>query len=159
MGIASNTAIPIHLAALHPTEALELLTHILTQSNSSADLHSGDELCEELGYLPLAVEQVGAYIAESGITPRDYLHLLADYPAEMYREAGEGHDVDRTIARIWRITLDRLANPSLAGEILRVLAWFAPDAIPRARLGSLGTPPAVQGAIRRLAAYSRTPRA
>ncbi|MFE5559568.1 tetratricopeptide repeat protein [Streptomyces sp. NPDC056544] len=150
-----DTATQIPLDVLAPQESLELLTHTLTQGGSRAfGLDGAAELCDELGHLPLAVEQAGAYIAESGITVRAYLRLLADHPADMYLEAGEGHDSERTIARIWRITLDRIADTPLAGQILRTLAWYAPAGIPRTLLDPLDTPVAVQRATRRLAAYS-----
>ena len=72
----------------------------------------------------------------------------------MYRASAEGGDASRTIARIWDVTLDRLAGEPLAGHVLRVLAWYAPDAIPRSLLGGLADPPALLGALGRLAAYS-----
>ena len=68
------------------------------------DLDGAAELCAELGFLPLAIEQAGAYLAQAGVTPREYLGLLARYPAAMYQAAAEGGDAARTIARIWRVT-------------------------------------------------------
>ena len=52
----------------------------------------------------------GPYLAQAGAPPREYLDLLARYPAAMYQAAPEGGDVARTIARIWHVTLDRLAG-------------------------------------------------
>ena len=112
------------------------------------------ELCAELGFLPLAIEQAGAYLAEAGVTPREYLDLLVRYPVAMYQATAEGGDAARTIARIWRVTLDRLADDPLAGQVLRILAWYAPEAIPRALLDGLADPPALLRAVGRLAAYS-----
>ena len=71
-------------------------------------------MCEELGYLPLAIKQAGAYIAETGITAQEYHRLLETYPAQMYRSAAEGSDTERAIARLWHVTLDRLAGDKLA---------------------------------------------
>src|SRR5215472_14649746 len=72
----------------------------------------------------------------------------------MYQAAPEGGDAARTIARIWRVTVDRLADDPLAGQVLRILAWYAPDDIPRTLLDGLADPPAVLRAVGRLAAYS-----
>ncbi|GGV12153.1 hypothetical protein GCM10010260_58470 [Streptomyces filipinensis] len=149
-----DTATPVPLDVLTPAEALALLTRILTSSGGSPDLDGAADLCEELGYLPLAVEQAGAYIAEASLTHHGYLRLLTDHPTEMYREAGEKHRSEQTIAQIWRITLDRLTDTPLAGQVLRILAWYAPDDIPRTLLDPLGTPPEVHRAVRRLAAYN-----
>ena len=111
-------------------------------------------MCEELGYLPLAIKQAGAYIAETGITAQEYHRLLDTYPARMYRSAAEGSDTERAIARLWHVTLDRLAGDQLAVQVLRILAWFAADDIPRTLLDGLAEPPEVLTATGRLAAYS-----
>jgi hypothetical protein len=60
-------------------------------------------------------------------------------------------DSARTIARIWHLTLNRLADTPLAGQLLRILAWYAPDTIPTALLNGLADPPALTHAIGRLA--------
>jgi hypothetical protein len=52
------------------------------------------------------------------------------------------------------VTLDRLADDPLAGQVLRILAWYAPGAIPRALPDGLADPPAVLRAVGRLAACS-----
>ncbi|MFF7452882.1 tetratricopeptide repeat protein [Kitasatospora sp. NPDC008115] len=147
-----NTAIPIPLDVLAPNESIDLLTHIITHGGRrTAD---AAELCHELGHLPLAIEQAGAYITQTGITPGAYLRLLADHPSDMYRETAEGRDRERTVARVWRITLDRLADTPLAGHILRVIAWWAPSGIPRSFLDPIDRAPEVHRAIGRLAAYN-----
>ena len=145
---------PVRLDVLDPAEAQALLAAILAPGRPQEEAHGAAELCAELGFLPLAIEQAGAYLAQAGATPREYLDLLARYPAAMYQAAAEGGDAARTIARIWRITLDRLADDPLAGQVLRILAWYAPDAIPRMLLDGLADPPAVLRAVGRLAAYS-----
>ena len=147
------TAVPVRLDVLDPAEAEALLTAILTQDRPR-EVDGAAELCAELGFLPLAVEQAGAYLAQAGATPREYLDLLASYPAAMYQASAEGGDAARTIARIWRITLDRLADDPLAGQVLRILAWYAPEAIPLALLDRLADPPALLRATGRRAAYS-----
>jgi tetratricopeptide (TPR) repeat protein len=148
-----NLAEPVQLDVLEEAEALDLLIQILGAAGPR-DLHNATELCTELGFLPLAIEQAGAYLTQSGITLRNYLDLLEDYPAEMYRATAEGEDAERTIARVWQVTLDRLADEPLNAQVLRILAWYAPDAIPRALLDGLASPPALISAIGRLAAYS-----
>ncbi|MFJ5228265.1 tetratricopeptide repeat protein [Kitasatospora sp. NPDC088391] len=146
-----DTATAVPLDVLAPAESYDLLARI---AGAAAAADGGAELCAELGQLPLAVEQAGAYVAQSGTTARRYLELLAAYPAEMYHRTGEGRDGARTTALVWRLTLDRLAGTPLAVEVLRVLAWYAPERVPRSLLGPLGTPLEVDDAIGRLAAYS-----
>ena len=147
------TAVPVRLDVLDPAEAEALLTAILTQDRPR-EMEGAAELCAELGFLPLAVEQAGAYLAQDDVTPREYLDLLASYPAAMYEASAEGGDAARTIARIWHVTLDHLADDPLAGQVLRILAWYAPEAIPRALLDGLAAAPPLLRAVGRLAAYS-----
>ncbi|MFG2723587.1 tetratricopeptide repeat protein [Streptomyces canus] len=111
-------------------------------------------LCAELGCLPLAVEQAAAYCAEAGISAGRYRELLAAYPEELFAQSAEGTDRARTVARVWRVSLDRLAETPLAGRILGIIAWWAPDGIPRAYLDGLGSPIEITEALRRLAAHS-----
>jgi Tetratricopeptide repeat/NB-ARC domain len=144
---------PVRLDVLDPAEAQALLAAILS-SGRPQEADGTAELCGEVGFLPLAIEQAGAYLAQTGATPRQYLDLLARYPAAMYQAAAEGGDAARTIARIWHVTLDGLAGDPLAGQVLRILAWYAPDAIPRALLDGLADPPEVLRAVGRLAAYN-----
>ena len=151
-GWHATGAAPVRLDVLEAAEAQALLAAILAPARQrEAD---GAALCAELGFLPLAIEQAGAYLAQAGATPAEYLDLLARYPAAMYQAGPEGGDAARTIARIWHVTVDRLADDPLAGQVLRMLAWYAPDGIPRPLLDGLADPPAVLSAVGRLAAYS-----
>jgi len=152
-GWHATGVVPVRLDVLDPAEAQALLTSILAPDQPQEPDGSA-ELCAELGFLPLAIEQAGAYLAQAGASPREYLDLLARYPAAMYQAAAEGGDAARTIARTWHVTLDRLADDPLAWQVLRILAWYAPDTIPRTLLDGLADPPAVLRAVGRLAAYS-----
>ncbi|TQM82448.1 NB-ARC domain-containing protein [Saccharothrix saharensis] len=144
----------IPLDVLPAEEAVELLTRIVRAERPDADLTDADRLCEELGWLPLAIEQAGAYLAQNRITPLAYLDLLRRYPARMFTATAEGGDAQRTMARVWHVTLDRLADTPLAGRVLRHLAWYAPDAIPRTLLAGVFDEPDLSEALGRLAAYS-----
>ena len=150
-------ATPVPLDVLDPAESRQLLVGILAhgRGRGPAGVDGADTLCAELGHLPLAIEQAGAYIAETAITPAGYLRLLAAYPAGMYAQTAEGGDAQRTIARIWRVTLDHLATTTpTAGPLLRVLAFYAPVGIPRTLLDGLASSQQLTTAIGRLAAYS-----
>ncbi|CAL9464935.1 hypothetical protein SUDANB95_02700 [Actinosynnema sp. ALI-1.44] len=138
-------------------KALRLLTHVVREHWAKPDLTDGKRLCAELGWLPLAIRQAGAYIGQTRVTPTVYLELLASTPARMFATTAE-NDTERTIARVWHVTLNRLTNTPLAGHLLRRMAWCAPDDIPRWLFtpgGESGVPdPDVIHALGRLAAYS-----
>ncbi|MCO5999688.1 tetratricopeptide repeat protein [Actinoallomurus rhizosphaericola] len=148
------TSARIRLDVLPPDQALRLLRQIATGDRDHADLDGAAELCAELGYLPLAIDQAAAYLYQTHLSPAAYLRLLAARPAVMYDQAAEGADAQRTIARIWRLTLDRLADRPLAGQLLRVLAWWAPEAIPRSLLEGLADEAELIEALGALAAYN-----
>ncbi|MEU7530066.1 tetratricopeptide repeat protein [Saccharothrix sp. NPDC042600] len=146
----------VPLDVLTAEEAADLVARVVAAEWPGADLTGVDRLCAELGQLPLAVEQAAAYLAQARITPEAYLDLLAGFPARMFAATAEGGDAQRAVARIWRVTLDRLADTPAAGRLLRVLSWYAPDDIPRdllaAALPDLPAPDLVD-ALGRLAAY------
>jgi tetratricopeptide (TPR) repeat protein len=162
--ITSRLAVPWHHATtvirldiLDEAESLELLTRSTTAAGLR-DLDGAAELCAELGHLPLAIEQAAAYLVENPLTtpsPRVYLELLAQYPAAMYRDGAIGIPAERTIARVWHLTLERIAAAQpIAADLLRILAWYAPDRIPVALLAGFASPPELNRAIRLLTAYS-----
>ncbi|MFI5501113.1 tetratricopeptide repeat protein [Nocardia asteroides] len=151
----SPAASTLRLDLLEPEESLRLLTGLIT-ADGPRNCDGATELCQELGHLPLAVEQAGAYLAQNRFdTPRDYLAMLARYPAQMYEQGPVGTDPQRTIARIWRITLDQVATTTpTAVTLLHTLAWYAPDDIPLSLCRGLADPPTLGVALGTLAAYS-----
>ncbi|SDN88719.1 tetratricopeptide repeat protein, partial [Lentzea jiangxiensis] len=144
----------VALDVLPAAQAVELLIRIVRAEWPDAELTGADRLCAELGWLPLAIEQAGAYLGQLRITPAAYLDLLARFPARMFTAIAEGGDAQRTVARVWHVTLDRLADTPLAGQLLRQLAWYAPDGIPRELLAGTADEPDVLAALGRLAAYN-----
>ncbi|MBU3060830.1 tetratricopeptide repeat protein [Nocardia sp. NEAU-G5] len=145
----------VRVDVLAPAESLDLFTGLVT-AGGPRDLDGAGELCAVLGHLPLAIEQAGAYLTQNpATTPRAYLALLAGYPAAMHQRGGVATDPERTVARIWRVTVDRIAAlEPFAVELLAVLAWYAPDSIPAALTDGLADPPTVNAAVGVLAAYS-----
>ncbi|MFF1812744.1 tetratricopeptide repeat protein [Streptomyces sp. NPDC058251] len=85
-------------------------------------------LSADLGQLPIALMQAGAYLAQNPtISIERYRRRLIG----ALDKAPEGVDPERTVARIWRQTISTLTerNP-LAVRVLSTLAWLAPDDIP-----------------------------
>ncbi|MFI7337280.1 FxSxx-COOH system tetratricopeptide repeat protein [Streptomyces sp. NPDC050085] len=148
-----HDATAIHLGVFEPADAVDLFTRILTHPGTH-DTDGADAVCEELGHLALAVEQAASYCAETGTVPRAYLDMLKQWPATMFASGTLGGDSERTIARIWHLTLNRLDATPLAADVLRILAWYAPDSIPRSLLHGLAEPPRLATAIGHLTAYS-----
>jgi tetratricopeptide (TPR) repeat protein len=148
-----RVARPLPLALLPPDAALDLLMQIINPGDD-ADRATLERLAAELGYLPLALEQAAAYIERTAIAPAAYLDRLRSDPGRML--AAGASDRQRTIARIWELSLQAIVREQpLAGEILRTLAWFAPDPIPRDLAYRLDEDPiTVDDALALLHAYS-----
>ncbi|MFI5528268.1 FxSxx-COOH system tetratricopeptide repeat protein [Kitasatospora sp. NPDC051853] len=137
------------LGILDPTEATELLCHhaLGGATPTPRQQEEARALATDLGHLPLALEQAGAYLRQHpGISIETYRRRL---PVKLDK-AAEGIDAERTIARIWSQTLTTL-DPR-AVTVLQTLAWFAPDDIPVTLLGS--TDDDLHEALAVLAAYS-----
>ncbi|MFE6917393.1 tetratricopeptide repeat protein [Streptomyces rubiginosohelvolus] len=145
----------IRLDVLDPGESLTLLNRV-ANPGGSRDMIGAADLCAELGQLPLAIQQAAAFLAQNPLlTPRRYGELLRQDPASMHRQGGEVPDAERTIARTWRVTLDRIGElQPAAAHVLRTLAWYAADGIPAGLLDDAAAPAAVASAIGTLNAYS-----
>ncbi|WP_371548619.1 tetratricopeptide repeat protein [Streptomyces sp. NBC_00554] len=144
---------PVPLDTLTPAAAIDLLARITAYSAEHPALA---DIAADLGYLPLALEHAAAYVRHAALTPATYLDRLRRYPARMFAASPAGGEQERTIARIWHLTLAAITeqNP-LAADLLRTLAWFAPEHVPRDLLSPLHDDPiAVDEALGLLAAYS-----
>ncbi|MGQ4332958.1 tetratricopeptide repeat protein [Streptomyces hayashii] len=143
------------LDVLDPDAALGLLVTIAGQSTlNSEDLSDAALVCEELGYLPLAIELAAANIAQTRTRPRHYLENLSAAPLDVLIDHSASEDSAHTVARVLQANLKRISGHPLAEELLRVMAWFAPDGIPRSLLFRMESPQAVRTAVGLLAKYS-----
>ena len=125
---------PIRLDVLDPGPAGELIT-LRTKRGNAADRDVAALIADELGNLPLALDQAAAYITQTRINLAGYLQRLQDHPAEMHAAAGS-RQAQRTIARVWDITIEAVrAHHPAAIMLLHILACYAPDGVPRVILG------------------------
>ena len=89
-----------------------------------------EQLAEQLGRLPLGLEQAAAYLDRTQTPAAEYLQLLRTAPQAMLSE-GVVHADSQSLATVWNLSLDRVANEAPeAMELLGICAYFAPDAIP-----------------------------
>jgi hypothetical protein len=112
----------------------EVAAGFLINRTSDADQQAALALAHELGGLPLALEQAGAYIQATGTTLAGYLSVFLDRRADLLaRGEAAGHSAD--VAATLGLALSRLADdaPAAAG-LLRLLASLAPGPVPLALL-------------------------
>lgn len=95
------------------------------------DKKGAEALARELGDLPLALEQAGAYIRETGISYSDYLERFKKDRKKLLCH-GKILNYPDTVATTWEISFQAAQKEnSLAGDLLNFCAFLAPDAIPR----------------------------
>ncbi|MFE2418230.1 tetratricopeptide repeat protein [Streptomyces hokutonensis] len=150
-----DTAPILPLGNLHPDDACILLCRLVFKDTTPTPRQQADArtLTTELGHLPLAIKQAGAYLAQNrGISLDAYRRRLDTKLAK----TAHGLDAKRTLARVWNVTLHILEQVDpLAVQVLHTAAWLAPDDIPHTLLTLPGTDPDdITEAIGTLAAYS-----
>jgi tetratricopeptide (TPR) repeat protein len=99
----------------------------------SHDLRAQAEpIVRALDGLPLALDQAGAYIEETGCSLSEYLALYHKRRAALLnRQSGVPDDYPYTVAGTWSISFQQVEqrNPA-AAELLRLCTFLNPDAIP-----------------------------
>ncbi|HEY2295614.1 MAG TPA: tetratricopeptide repeat protein, partial [Thermoanaerobaculia bacterium] len=86
-------------------------------------------LARELGFLPLALEQAGAYIAERRLTLAAYLEEWHSRHEQVltWFDPRVSH-YPASVAATWQTSVERLSTP--ARRLLERLAWLGPEPIP-----------------------------
>uniref|UniRef100_A0AAU3HZH2 Tetratricopeptide repeat protein n=1 Tax=Streptomyces sp. NBC_01393 TaxID=2903851 RepID=A0AAU3HZH2_9ACTN len=150
-----DSAPTLTLGNLDPDDATTLLCRLVFKETTPTPRQQAEarSLAVELGYFPLAIKQAGAYLAQNrGISLDSYRRRLDTKLAKI----AHGTDTERTLARIWNVTLHALerADP-LAVEVLYTAAWLAPDDLTHSLLTPPGTDPDdIAEAVGTLVAYS-----
>ncbi|QKG22989.1 FxSxx-COOH system tetratricopeptide repeat protein [Actinomadura verrucosospora] len=134
----------LRLPVLDDADSVRLLEGTIDGAGGAADGDPLAQLAGELGGLPLALRQAGAYIAAvPGMTARTYLRRLRDSaewavgarPPRGFadpRRGARGRRSDRqVVAAVWSVTMDRAREEHpLVERVMRLLACFAPDRLP-----------------------------
>jgi len=104
----------------------------LLKRTGKNDRDGAANLARELGDMPLALEQAGAYIKETGISFPDYLDRFKKDRKKLLKH-GKPLNYPDTVATTWEISFRAVQQERpVAGDLLNLCAFLAPDAIPRA---------------------------
>ena len=129
-----NIRRPITLPVLEPDEALEFLGKRTGREGSldPAEQDAARTLAGELGYLPLALEQAAAYMEEHEEPFTVYLDTYCEERLKLLDEMGPvTGEYPETVRTTWKRSFDAVVEASPASiALLRLSAFFAPDAIP-----------------------------
>ncbi|QYC39466.1 Regulatory protein AfsR [Nonomuraea coxensis DSM 45129] len=116
----------MELPVLEPGAAAALVLARAEQEDARAAV----EVAGELGALPLALEQAGAFMAETGLAIADYLDLLHRQRAELLAQ-GQAWGYREQVTTTWQLAfenVERSHRPAIA--LLRLLACYAHEAVP-----------------------------
>jgi hypothetical protein len=118
-------ASPLEIDVFTRSESLEFLQRrVPTLTGEEADL-----VASALGDLPLAVEQAGAWLAETGVPAADYVEQLSrQFGGTSHNETPDTYLT--SVEATWRLSFDRLRQQSpAAARLLELCAFFAPEPI------------------------------
>jgi len=113
-----------------PLLPLEEAIGFLLRRTGQLDEAAAMNLAAELGYLPLALEQAGAYMEETGRSLADYLALYASRRRDLLKRGKPEGDYPDTVLTTWKISFDEAGKIAGAAELLNLCAHMAPDSIP-----------------------------
>ena len=131
---SQSAAWPPGQAVQVPVLDTEVAAGFLVNRTGDLDERAAEDLAEELGGLPLALEQAAAYTQATGTTLAGYLSMFVDRRADLLaRGEAAGHPAD--VAATLGLALSRLGDdaPAAAG-LARLLACLAPEPVPLALL-------------------------
>ena len=118
-------------AVLLLRRANRLATDVPLSSFDRKDAALACDTSDEVGGLPLALDQAGAYLEETGTGLGNYLALLRQRTKELLERRG-GLDSDHlSVAATFLTSFEKLATQNAASaELVQATAFLAPDAIP-----------------------------
>lgn len=89
------------------------------------------QLSRELGGLPLALDQAGAYVEQTSTNLVEYWQLYQQYRADLLQQRGGlVSDHPSSVATTWLVSFQRVEERNqAAADLLRLLAWLPPDGI------------------------------
>ncbi len=103
----------------------------LDQANEDRQKLAG-ELSQEMGGLPLALAQAGAYMDKTGKSLADYLSLYRTHRSKLLgRHKDVPHDYSEPVATTWNISFECMIKQNAAAvDLFHFCAFLAPDTIP-----------------------------
>lgn len=105
--------------------------YLAERAGRVGEAHGARLVARALGGLPLALSHAAAY-CESGTSFATYLELLEELPTAELFDSHPEVSYSQTVASTWKASIAAAtAQASLAGDILRMAAFLAPDAIPK----------------------------
>jgi tetratricopeptide (TPR) repeat protein len=123
----SKIAKVLHAKVFDRTESIDFLCRRTEQDDKEA----ADMLAEELGDLPLALEQAGAYIEETTMSLAAYCELFQSRRQELWGEESPPMGYPKAVGATWSLAMEQVGEESPeAAYLLNLCSYLAPDDIP-----------------------------
>jgi tetratricopeptide (TPR) repeat protein len=121
-----GVATPLEVEIWTPKESTNFL---LTRTGLTDDKAASD-LANELGHLPLALEQAGAYIEAKNISVASYLELFKRDQRVLLKQLSSLTGYANTIETTWNISFNEVNRENPASiELLKICAFLSPEPI------------------------------
>ncbi|MBW7997027.1 MAG: tetratricopeptide repeat protein [Candidatus Glassbacteria bacterium] len=121
-----GTAKPLKVEILAPEKAVKFLLDRTKQKDKKA----AAALAEELGCLPLALEQAGSYMEATGQSLAGYHKLFREQCETLLGHPPGCGDYGETVRTTWEISFSKVKEESPAAvELLNLCAFLDPDNI------------------------------
>jgi len=122
-----ENVITLPVTPMKTLEACNLLER-MTEQHEKKDF---EWIAEHLGHLPLALEQVGAYIKENNISTSKYIELLKTSDSDFSTKLLPCDEYPVPVTAAFELTLKKVEKTSKeARELLNICSFLAPDDIP-----------------------------
>ena len=124
---------PLSLQEMSETEALDFLFKRTGREDNDVDEKAAAiELANSLGYLPLALEQAGAYINFHQAKFQEYLMSFKKRRLELLNLSPPIiGDYPESVSTTWAINFQKIEEDHIeAADLLRVSSFLSPDNIP-----------------------------
>jgi serine/threonine protein kinase/tetratricopeptide (TPR) repeat protein len=110
--------------------ALDEAVSFLLRRTDQADRGAAERLAESVGRLPLALEEAAAYIEATGRSLHGYVDLLEEQQRSLARGSSLP-GLTQSLLGTWELSLRQIEEElPEAADLLRLLAFLAPDDIP-----------------------------
>lgn len=104
----------------------------LLENATEEQLATAEAIAIAVDFLPLALDQAGAYIEEVGCSLADYLELYQTHCKELLQRRGHmSADHPESVATTWSLSFQKIEQASpAAADMLRFCTFLEPDTIP-----------------------------
>ncbi|MBW4505178.1 MAG: tetratricopeptide repeat protein [Scytonematopsis contorta HA4267-MV1] len=133
----------LYLSVLPESDALQLLTQLVGEEKVNHELEKATELCQRLGYLPLALQLVGRYLKKRKILLAQMLQRLEEkglgHPSLVVKENDPTWtlNIKQGVAAAFELSCDQLSKE--AKQLGCLLSLFALAPIPWSLVETVNT--------------------